>query len=64
MGTLALRNIIVWFGLDCMYDVWELDGILYEENGNIISNNIPISFFCVELHSEPTHISHRILGKV
>jgi hypothetical protein len=63
MSTLALRNLIMWFWFDCVNDVWELDGVLDEENWNIISNDVPISFLCVKLYSEPAHVANRILAE-
>ena len=41
-------------------DIWELHGVLNEENRNVIPNNIPVSLLRVELHSKTSYISHGI----
>jgi len=42
--------------------VRELDGILDEEDGNIVSNDVPVSFFGVELQCKPTDVSNSVCG--
>jgi hypothetical protein len=43
-----------------MNDVGEFHSILNEEYGQVVSNDIPISFLCIELDSEPSNISNCI----
>jgi hypothetical protein len=40
MSSSGLGNLAVWPGLDSMDQVRELDGILNEEDGDIVTNNI------------------------
>lgn len=39
---LALGDFIVRFRLNGMYNIWEFDGILNEEDGNVVSDQVPI----------------------
>jgi hypothetical protein len=61
MRTLALRNVIVRFWLDCMDNIRKLDCVLDKENWNIISDDIPISFLSVKLHGEPADVADGVL---
>ena len=40
MGSSSLRDLFVWTWLDSMDKIWEQDGVLDEENWNVISNDI------------------------
>jgi len=55
-----LGNFIVRLRLDGVYDIGKLDGILDEENGDIIANNIPVPLGCVELNSKSSYITHSV----
>ena len=44
-----------------MNKVRELDRFLYEENGEIIPDNIPISFLSVKLGGKAAHVSNGVL---
>ncbi len=48
-------------GLNGMDKVRELDRFLYEENGEIIPDKIPISFLGVKLGGEASHVSNGVL---
>lgn len=48
------------FRLACMDNVWKLDRILNEEDGNVISNNIPVALLGIELDRKATNIAHSI----
>ena len=48
-------------GLNGMNKVRELDRFLYEENGDIVPDKIPISFLGVKLGGEATHVSNGVL---
>ena len=48
-------------GLNGMDKVRKLDRFLYEENGEIIPDKIPISFLGVKLDGETAHVSNCVL---
>jgi len=58
---LALRHLIMGFGFDSMNEVRELDRFLYEENGNIIPNQIPISLWGVKFGGKAANVSNGVL---
>lgn len=39
-----------------------LDAVTNEEDGCVIANHIPVTFFCVELHAEASRIAGRVCG--
>jgi hypothetical protein len=45
MRSGRLRDLIIAAGLDSVNQIWEQDGILDEENGDVVSNNV----FCFKL---------------
>lgn len=51
-------------GFDGMNQIRELDRFLYEENGNIIPNDIPVSFLSVKLGGKTTNISNGVLDRI
>jgi hypothetical protein len=40
MSSSRLRDLIIWPWLDRMDEVWELDGILDEEDRNVVADNV------------------------
>lgn len=52
-----LRNLIVRLGLSSVDNVGELHGILDEEDGNVVSNDIPVTLLGVELDGKTTNIA-------
>ena len=58
---MTLRYFVMGLGLNGMNKVRELDRFLYEENGDIIPDNIPISFLGVKLGGEAAHVSNGVL---
>jgi hypothetical protein len=40
MSSSGLGDLAVWPGLDSMDQIWELDGILNEEDGDVVTNDI------------------------
>jgi hypothetical protein len=40
MSSSSLRDLIVRPRLDCMNEVWELDGILDEEDGDVVADDV------------------------
>lgn len=61
MSTLPLRNLIARLGFHGMDDVGKFYSILNEENGNVISDYVPITFGSIELHGETANIANSIL---
>jgi hypothetical protein len=43
-----------------MDNIGELDSILDEEDGDVVSNKIPVTFLCVELDSKTADITDGI----
>lgn len=64
MSTLSLRHLIMWLRLDSVNKIREFDGILDEENGDVVANEIPISFLSVELDSKTSNIPNGILSMI
>jgi hypothetical protein len=58
---LTLRYLVMRLGFDGMNKIRELDRFLYEENGEIIPDDIPISFFGVKLGGKAAHVSDGVL---
>jgi hypothetical protein len=52
------------FRFNSMNEIGELDRFLYEENGNIIPDQIPISFGRVKLGGKAANVSDGILNHV
>jgi len=46
----------------CVNECWKFDTITYEEYWSIVSNHIPVSFFCIEFDGKSTRISCSIGG--
>lgn len=42
VGGLSLRDLSVRFGFDSVNKIGEFEGVLNEENWNIVSNDIPV----------------------
>ena|SRR2546421_6641223 len=40
--------------------VREFDGVLNEENWDVVAHNVPIAFFCIELDGKATDVSYGI----
>ena len=45
-----------------MDNIGELDGILDEEHGNVVSNNVPIALLGVELDGKTPYIPYSVRG--
>lgn len=56
MRTLALRHFIMWLRLDGMNHIGKLDGILDEEDGDVVPDDIPVTLGRIHLDGEPAHI--------
>lgn len=60
MGALGLRNFNIWFRLRGVDQVCELNGVLNEEDWNVVAHDIPIALLSVEFDGETSHVSHCI----
>ena len=45
-----------------MDEIRKLDRILYEENRNIVADQIPVALAGVELHGKTAHVARRVDG--
>ena len=41
-------------------EIGKLDGVLDEENRNVVANQIPVALTGVEFHREATHVARRV----
>src|SRR5947209_8638613 len=62
MGSLGLREIAVRLLFRSVNDVGELDGILNEENWNVVPDDVPIALLCVEFDREASNVPGHIRG--
>ena len=60
---LPLRYLIVRLGFYSMDEVRKLDGILNEEDWNVVPDNVPDTLLGVELGGEATNITNSILSR-
>lgn len=58
VGSLSLGDLPVWLGLDGVNEIDELDGVLNEEDGHVVSDNIPVALIRIEPSGEATRVSH------
>lgn len=63
MGTLALRYFIVGLGFDSVDDVGELNGVLNEEDWDVVTDQIPVTFLRIELNGETSNVTDGVLEK-
>lgn len=63
MGTLALRHLIMRLRLDGMDDVGELDGVLNEEDWDVVTDEVPVTFLRIELDGEASNVTDGVLEK-
>lgn len=59
---LGLRHLVVWLGLRGMHKVGELNIVLDEEDGDVVSNNVPNAFVRIELCGEATYVTNSVGG--
>jgi hypothetical protein len=60
VGGLALRDLVMGLRLDGVDKVGEVDSVLDEEDGYVVSDNVPIALGSVELDGEAPHISNSV----
>jgi hypothetical protein len=60
MCRLSLGDFCRWLGFSGVNNVGEFDCVLDEEDGNIVSHEIPVSFTGVEFDGKSTDVSYCI----
>lgn len=60
--VLSINSAISTLALTSMNDVGKLDGVLDEKDGNVVSDNVPVSLVGVKLEREAAHIANRVGG--
>src|SRR5450830_1134207 len=55
-----LRKAAVGFHLDGMDEVGKFDGILDEENRDVVADQVPVAFLRVKLDGKPAYVTRRI----
>src|ERR1035437_8221821 len=55
-----LRKAAVGFHLDGMDEVGEFNGVLDEENRNVVADQVPVALLGVKLDGEPAYVTRRI----
>src|SRR6476659_4084816 len=43
-----------------MYDVRELDGVANKEDRQVVTHQVPVAVFCIELHGKAARVSGRL----
>ena len=60
MRGLRLRKVAVRLLLGGMHEIRELDGILNEENGDVVAHQIPVALAGIELDGKAAYVAHHI----
>jgi predicted acyl esterase len=55
-----LRDLTIRLGLAGVDDIRKLHRVLDEENGNVVTNNVPVALLGVELDGETANITDGI----
>src|SRR5665811_1091982 len=55
-----LRKTAVGFHLDGMDEVGEFNGVLDEENRNVVADQVPVALLGVKLDGKPAYVTRRI----
>ena len=55
-------EVCLWVPLLSMNECREFDTVTNKKYGSVVSNHVPVPFFCVELDGESARISRRIGG--
>ena len=58
---LALRHFIMGFRLDGMDNIRKFDRFLYEEDRDIVADQVPVSFLSVKFRRKTTDVSNGVL---
>ncbi|KAI9166472.1 LOW QUALITY PROTEIN: putative two component histidine kinase [Paramyrothecium foliicola] len=59
---LGLGHLVVRLGLAGVDDVRELHGVLDEEDGDVVADEVPVALLGVELDGEAAHVADRVGG--
>lgn len=57
VGSLCLGHLVVRLALASVDNVGELHGVLDEEDGNVVANDVPVTLLGVKLDSKPSNIT-------
>ena len=60
MRRLRLREAAVGLLLDGVDEVGKLDGVLNEEDRNVVADDVPVAFLGIELHGKAAHIASEV----
>src|SRR4029077_18350226 len=60
VSGLRLRDLAVGLRLGGVNDVWELDAVLNEEHGHVVSHEVEGALVGVELDGEPAGVADRV----
>ena len=60
VGAAGLRKGAIGFHFDGMDEIGKLDGVLDEENRDVVADEVPIALFGIELHGKPAHVTRCI----
>src|SRR5450631_568108 len=62
MSRSRLRKSAVRLHFDRMNEVWKFDGVLNEEHGYVVANEVEIAFLRIEFNRKASHIARQIAG--
>ena len=60
MRRLRLRERTVGLGFNRVDEVRKLDGVLNEEDGDVVADEVPVAFLGVELHCKATNVAREV----
>lgn len=60
VSCLCLRDLVVGLGLAGVDKIGELHGVLDEEDGDVVANNVPVALLGVEFDGKTSNISNRV----
>lgn len=60
MGCLRLRKRPIGFLLGGVDEIRKLDGVLDEEDGDVVADEVPVAFFRIHLHSKAADVASQI----
>ena len=60
MGRLGLGKPPVWLLLGGMNQIGKLDGVLDEEDRNVVAHQIPVALSGVQLHREAAYVPGQV----
>jgi hypothetical protein len=60
VGRGGLRDFVVQFRLDGVNHVREFDGVLDEEDRDVVADEVEVSLLCVELGGEAAHVAREV----